>query len=138
MGTDRVIALTDLIAELAHIKVDLLALFRAAGHLAQLHDAGDQRRQPVGLIHDDVHLLVPVGLVVAGDVPHRLRIALDEGQRGAQVMGDICQQVALHLGRVLDFLMEKAKISAAASGSTVLITSPASETCIRLVVTSTV
>ena len=34
--------------------------------------------------------------------------------------------------------MEKAKISAAASGSTVLITSPASETCIRLVVTSTV
>ena len=103
LGTDRVIALADLIAELAHIKVDLLALFRAAGHLAQLHDAGDQRRQPVGLIHDDVHLLVPVGLVVAGDVPHRLRIALDEGQRGAQVVGDICQQVTLHLSRVLDF-----------------------------------
>ncbi len=104
LGTDGVVALADLIAELAHIKVDLLALFRAAGHLAQLHDAGDQRCQPVGLIHDDVHLLVAVGLVVAGDVPHRLGIALDEGQRGAQVMGDIRQQVALHLSRVLDFL----------------------------------
>jgi len=35
-------------------------------------------------------------------------------------------------------LMENAKISAAASGSTVLSTVPASETCIRVVLTRTV
>ena len=34
--------------------------------------------------------------------------------------------------------MENAKISAAASGSTVLSTVPASETCIRVVLTRTV
>ena len=102
LGTDGIIPLADLVAELAHIEVDLLALFCAARDLAQFHDAGHQRGQAVGFIDDDVHLLVTVGLVVAGDVPHRLGIALDEGQRGAQVVGDICQQVPLHLGCALD------------------------------------
>ena len=52
----------------------------------------------------DVHLLVAVLLVVAGQIAHRLGIALDESERSAQVVGDVGQQVALHLGGVLDLL----------------------------------
>ena len=72
LGTDGVVPLADLVAELAHVEVDLLTLERAAGHLAQLHDAGHKGCQAVGLVHDDVHLLVAVLLVVAGQVAHCL------------------------------------------------------------------
>ena len=104
LGADGVVTLADLVAELAHIKMHPLALDGTAGHLAQFHHAGDEGCQPVGFVHDNIHLLVAVGLVVARDVPHRLGVALDEGQRGAQVVGDIGQQVPLHLGGMLDFL----------------------------------
>ena len=103
LGADGVVTLADFVAELAHVEVDLLALECAARDLAQLHDAGNKGRQAVGLVHDDVHLFVAVLLVVAGQIAHRLGIALDEGERSAQVVGDVGQQVALHLGGVLDF-----------------------------------
>ena len=97
LGADGVVALAHLVTQLSHVKVHAFAFCRAAGHFAQLHHAGDQRGQTVGLIHDNVHLFIAVGLVVAGNVAHRLGIALDEGQRGAQVVGNVGQQVALHL-----------------------------------------
>ena len=51
-----------------------------------------------------------MGLVVAGDVAHGLGVALDEGERGAQVVGDIGQQVPLHLRGPLDFLRHVVEI----------------------------
>ena len=110
LGADCVVALAYFIAQLPHVKVHPLALIGAAGHLAQFHHAGDQCGQAVGLVHDDVHLLVPVRLIVAGQVTHRLGVALDEGQRGAQVVGDIGQQVALHLHCVLHLLGHVVKV----------------------------
>ena len=110
LGADGVVALAHLVAQLPHVKVHPLTLIGAAGHLAQLHHAGDQRGQAVGLVHDDVHLLVPVGFIVAGQIAHRLGIALDEGQRGAQVVGDVGQQIALHLHRVLHLLGHVVKV----------------------------
>jgi len=101
LGADGIVPFAHLVAQLAHIKVHALAFVGTAGHLAQLHHAGDQCGQAVGLVHDNVHLLIAVGLVVAGNVAHRLGIALDKGQRGAQVVGDVGQQVALHLRRML-------------------------------------
>ncbi len=103
LRTDRVVPLADLVAEHPHIKMDPLALDRAAGDLAQLHNAGDQRGQTVGFVHDDVHLLVALFFVVAGQIAHRFGVALDEGERGAQIVRDVCQQIPLHLCRVLHF-----------------------------------
>ena len=110
LGADGVVALAYFITQLPHVKVHPLALVGAAGHLAQLHHAGHQRGQAVGLVHDDIHLLVPVRLIVAGQIAHRLGVALDKGQRGAQVVGDVSQQIALHLHRVLHLLGHVVKI----------------------------
>ena len=110
LGADGIVALAYLITQLSHVKVHPLALISAAGHLAQLHHAGHQRGQAVGFVHDDVHLLVPVRFVVAGQVAHRLGIAFDKGQRGAQVVGDVGQQIALHLYRVLHLLGHVVKV----------------------------
>ena len=103
LGADGVVPFAHLIAELAHIKMYPLAPVGTAGHLTQFHHAGHQRGQPVGFVHDDIHLFVPVLLVITGDVAHRFGVALDEGQRGAQVVRDVGQQVPLHLGGVLHF-----------------------------------
>ena len=110
LGADGVVTLTYLVAQLAHVKVHPLTAVGTAGHLAQLHHAGHQRGQAVGLVHDDVHLFVAVGLVIAGQVAHRLGVALDEGQRGAQVVGDVGQQVPLHLGRPLHLLCHMVEV----------------------------
>ncbi len=101
LGADRVVPLAHLVAQLGYVKADRLALFRAAGHLCKLHDAGHKGGQPVGFVHDDVHLLVPLCLVVAGDVSHGFGITLDECERCAQVVGDVRQQVPLHLRGIL-------------------------------------
>ena len=110
LSTDGVVAFAHFVAQLAHVKVHPLTAVGTAGHLAQLHHAGHQRGQAVGLVHDDVHLFVAVGLVIAGQVAHRLGVALDEGQRGAQVVGDVGQQVPLHLGRPLHLLCHMVEV----------------------------
>ena len=56
----------------------------------------------VGLVHDDVALLGALGIIIAGQVAHRLGVALYQGQRGAQVVADIGQNVLLQLGAALD------------------------------------
>ncbi len=117
LGADGIVPFTHLVAQLAHIKVHALAFVGTAGHLAQLHHAGDQCGQAVGLVHDNVHLLIAVGLVVAGNVAHRLGIALDKGQRGAQVVGDVGQQVALHLRRMLHLACHVVEVPAKSPSS---------------------
>ena len=97
-----IVAAGNLKAKLAHVKIDKARLLGTALHLAQLHDAVDERGQAVGLVHDDVALLGALGIIVAGQVAHRLGIALYQGQRGAQVVADIGQNVFFQLGAALD------------------------------------
>ena len=112
--TQRVVAPGHLKAQLTHVELHQIGLVRAALHLAQLHHAVHQRREPVGLVHNDVALLGAFFLVIAVDVPHRLGIALDEGQRGAQVVAHVGKDVLFQLGRaahlpghVVEFLRQQ-------------------------------
>ena len=61
------------------------------------HQAGKARC----FIDDDLHILRRVFI---GDVPHHLGIAADHGQRGAQIMADVGDQLVLeplHLAQIL-------------------------------------
>ncbi len=89
-------------AKLAHVKVYKIRLFRATLHFAQLHNAVDQRGQAVCLIHNNVALLGALGVVAARQIAHRLGVALYQGQRRAQVVADVGQNVFFQLGAALD------------------------------------
>ena len=93
-----IVAAGNLKAKLAHVKIDKARLLGTALHLAQLHDAVDKRGQAVGLVHDDVALLGALGIIITGQVAHRLGVALYQGQRGAQVVADIGQNVFFPAG----------------------------------------
>ena len=97
-----VVAARNFKAKFAHVKINEVGLFGAALHLAQLHHAVDQCRQTVGLVHNDVALLGALFGVGAGQVAHSLGVALYQGQRGAQVVADIGQNVLFQLGAALD------------------------------------
>ena len=96
-----VVAARDLKAEVAHVKVNKIRPFRTALHFTQLHHAVDERGKPVRLIDNDVALLGTLGVVAAGQVAHGLGVALYQGQRGAQVVADIRQNVLFELGAAL-------------------------------------
>ena len=98
----RVVAARDLKAEVAHVKVNKIRPFRTALHFTQLHHAVDERGKPVRLIDNDVALLGTLGVVAAGQVTHGLGVALYQGQRGAQVVADVRQNVLFELGAALD------------------------------------
>ena len=98
----RVVAARDLKAEVAHVKVNKIRPFRTALHFTQLHHAVDERGKPVRLIDNDAALLGTLGVVAAGQVTHGLGVALYQGQRGAQVVADVRQNVLFELGAALD------------------------------------
>ena len=97
----RVVPLGHLFAQLGHVKVHQFGLLRAAAHLGKLHYAVHQPAEPVGFVHNDVQLLGALVRFIAGQIAHGLRIAPDEGQRGAQVVAHVGQQLPLQLSRLL-------------------------------------
>ena len=99
-----VIAARDLKAKLAHVKINRVKLFCTAGNFAQLHHAVYQRAQAVSFVHNNAALFGALGLVIAGNIAHRFGIALNQGQRGAQVMADISQDIFFQLCGAFDFL----------------------------------
>ena len=107
----RLVAGGHFLAQLGHIKADGLRLFRAAAHLGQLHDTVHKAGQPVGLVHNNVQLLGALSGVAAGQIAHRLRITLDEGEGGAQVMAHIRQQIFLHLGGLVHLARHMVKVA---------------------------
>ena len=56
----------------------------------------------VGLIHNDVKLLLTLNLVVAGDVLYHLRIAANHGKRRADIVRQIRDKLALQLVNLIE------------------------------------
>src|SRR5699024_9170099 len=55
------------------------------------------------LVYNDVALFGALVIIVAGQIPHGLGIAFDGGQRRAQVVADVGQNIFLQLSAALDF-----------------------------------
>ena len=79
---------------LRQIKADRFAPGRAAARLAQLQHGIDQRTEALGFVDDDLHVLRGV---FARQIAHHFGVALNQRQRGAQVVADIGDQFLLHL-----------------------------------------
>ena len=103
LRTHGIIALGHLAAKLGHIKIDQLRALAAAAHTAQLHHTVYKAAQAVGLINDDAQLRIAALGVIAGQIADRFGIALDEGERGAQVVAHISQKLLLQLAGALYF-----------------------------------
>ena len=76
--------------------------------LGEIQQVVDQAGQALCLVDDDLHIFRGV---LSGQVPHHLAIALNHGQRRAQVVRDVGQQVppqALHLRELLGGVVQGA------------------------------
>ena len=91
------IAVHDLRHALGDVKRAVIQLLCSAFQLGQVQHIVDDLRQPVGFLDDDVQVLFPLHRIVPRQVTNHFRIGFHHGQGRSQVVGNVGDQIPLHL-----------------------------------------